>query len=148
MFGALSVIHSMGYRHDTCLTDSFTYHVRMRILRCDYQHLYSEFNAFCFVQCLLGPRLEHSSNLIYQKHFWDVESSMSRRRKSMSLSQCSHVTQRGFIRLWEKPQHKLKYILLAFVFSNSQIQKLLLIFISTTYSLNSQIFLNTTLCKK
>ena len=111
-------------------------------------NIYTVNLMLCFVQCLLGPRLEHSSNLIYQKHFWDVESSMSRRRKSMSLSQCSHVTQRGFIRLWEKPQHKLKYILLAFVFSNSQIQKLLLIFISTTYSLNSQIFLNTTLCKK
>ena len=111
-------------------------------------NIYTVNLMLCFVQCLLGPRLEHSSNLIYQKHFWDVESSMSRRRKSMSLSQCSHVTQRGFIRLWEKPQHKFKYILLAFVFSNSQIQKLLLIFISTTYSLNSQIFLNTTLCKK
>ena len=70
------------------------------------------------------------------------------KKKSMSLSQCSHVTQHGFTRLWERPQHKLKYILLAFVFSNSRIQKLLLIFINTTYSLNSQIFLNTTLCRK
>ena len=33
----------------------------MRILRCDYQLPYSEFNAFCFVWYLLGPCLGLSS---------------------------------------------------------------------------------------